>query len=277
MELENLKELQCSITQLWRMEEKDFSPWLASHLSVISELTNTILRPERLEQRVGKYEADIVAKDALSGVQVVIENQFGKSDHDHLGKSITYMSNIGAKILIWICEEFNDEHLSAIRKLNEDTNSDLHFFAISVNCYKIGDKGLYEFKLEEGGDGLNTTDCKKLSFWKDVESLLPKPLNEKFTPTNRNYADFGKILSQAKFGMSFDRKGVSRVYFYTDNEQDAHLIADKVKDSSLPFENSIGSKNNSLYYWILRNEKEKDPHWFADTATKIYHLLEDKK
>ena len=100
MELENLKELQCSITQLWRMEEKDFSPWLASHLSVISELTNTILRPERLEQRVGKYEADIVAKDALSGVQVVIENQFGKSDHDHLGKSITYMSNIGAKIQI---------------------------------------------------------------------------------------------------------------------------------------------------------------------------------
>lgn len=277
MEIENLKKLQCSITQLWKGEEKDFSPWLAKHLTEISELTHTQLDFERLEQRVGKYEADIVAKDLLSGAQVVIENQYGKSNHDHLGKSITYMSNIGAKILIWICEEFNDEHLTAIRKLNEDTNSDLYFFAISVNCYLVGDIGLYEFTLEEGADGLNTQDIVKLRFWQEVEMLLPKPLKDKFTPTNRNYADFGKILSHAKFGMSVDRKGISKVYFYTDNDQDAKLIADKVKSSSLPFENSIGAKNNALSYWILKNDEEKSAQWFADTATKIYHLLEDKK
>lgn len=277
MKIENLKKLQCSITQLWKGEEKDFSPWLAKHLTEISELTHTQLDFERLEQRVGKYEADIVAKDLLSGAQVVIENQYGKSNHDHLGKSITYMSNIGAKILIWICEEFNDEHLTAIRKLNEDTNSDLYFFAISVNCYLFGDIGLYEFTLEEGADGLNTQDIVKLRFWQEVESLLPNPLKEKFSPTNRNYADFGKILSHAKFGMSVDRKGISRVYFYTDNDQDAKLIADKVKNSSLPFENTIGAKNNALSYWILRNDEKKSAQWFADTATKIYHLLEDKK
>lgn len=277
MKIENLKKLQCSITQLWKGEEKDFSPWLAKHLTEISELTHTQLDFERLEQRVGKYEADIVAKDLLSGAQVVIENQYGKSNHDHLGKSITYMSNIGAKILIWICEEFNDEHLTAIRKLNKDTNSDLYFFAISVNCYLFGDIGLYEFTLEEGADGLNTQDIVKLRFWQEVESLLPNPLKEKFSPTNRNYADFGKILSHAKFGMSVDRKGISRVYFYTDNDQDAKLIADKVKNSSLPFENTIGAKNNALSYWILRNDEEKSAQWFADTATKIYHLLEDKK
>lgn len=277
MKIENLKKLQCSITQLWKGEEKDFSPWLAKHLTEISELTHTQLDFERLEQRVGKYEADIVAKDLLSGAQVVIENQYGKSNHDHLGKSITYMSNIGAKILIWICEEFNDEHLTAIRKLNEDTNSDLYFFAISVNCYLFGDIGLYEFTLEEGADGLNTQDIVKLRFWQEVESLLPNPLKEKFSPTNRNYADFGKILSHAKFGMSVDRKGISKVYFYTDNDQDAKLITDKVKSSSLPFENSIGAKNNALSYWILRNDEEKSAQWFADTATKIYHLLEDKK
>lgn len=277
MKIENLKKLQCSITQLWKGEEKDFSPWLAKHLTEISELTHTQLDFERLEQRVGKYEADIVAKDLLSGAQVVIENQYGKSNHDHLGKSITYMSNIGAKILIWICEEFNDEHLTAIRKLNKDTNSDLYFFAISVNCYLFGDIGLYEFTLEEGADGLNTQDIVKLRFWQEVESLLPNPLKEKFSPTNRNYADFGKILSHAKFGMSVDRKGISKVYFYTDNDQDAKLITDKVKSSSLPFENSIGAKNNALSYWILRNDEEKSAQWFADTATKIYHLLEDKK
>lgn len=277
MEIENLKKLQCSITQLWKGEEKDFSPWLAKHLTEISELTNTILESETLEKRVGKYEADIVAKDALSKETVVIENQYGKSNHDHLGKCLTYMSNIGAKILIWICEEFNDEHLTAIRQLNDEAKGEAYYFAISVNCYKAGDKGFYEFNLEEGAEGLNTMDNRKLKFWQEVEMLLPKPLKDKFTPTNRNYADFGKILSHAKFGMSVDRKGISKVYFYTDNDQDAKLIADKVKSSSLPFENSIGAKNNALSYWILRNDEEKSAHWFADTATKIYHLLEDKK
>jgi hypothetical protein len=40
----------------------------------------------------------------------VIENQFGRSDHDHLGKLVTCLAAFGAKSAVWIVVEARGEH-----------------------------------------------------------------------------------------------------------------------------------------------------------------------
>jgi hypothetical protein len=109
-----------SIRDVWKHEEKDFTPWLATEVN-ISELAEELgleLQVEGTEVAVGPFWADVLAKDA-SGNLVLIENQFGKTDHDHLGKVLTYAATLGAAAVIWIAEQFTDEHRKAIEWLNE--------------------------------------------------------------------------------------------------------------------------------------------------------------
>jgi hypothetical protein len=60
----------------------------------------------------------VLAKDVYENY-VVIENQFGKTDHDHLGKILTYAATLGATVIVWIAERFTDEHRKTIEWLNE--------------------------------------------------------------------------------------------------------------------------------------------------------------
>ena len=50
---------------------------------------------------------------------VVIENQFGKSDHRHLGQLVTYLSHREVQRAIWIVEEARPEHVKAVETLND--------------------------------------------------------------------------------------------------------------------------------------------------------------
>jgi len=93
-----------SVRQVWKNEEKDFMPWLAKNIEILGETLGMPLSVVEKETDVGEsFEADILA-ESKDGIPVVIENQFGKTDHDHLGKLVTYSTNLEAKIGIWICE-----------------------------------------------------------------------------------------------------------------------------------------------------------------------------
>ena len=125
------------LRDIWPNEEKDFTPWLEENLDILSESIGIKLSFIEREKDVGRYfEADILAEDP-SGNPVVIENQFGKSDHDHLGKLLTYMTNLGAKTAIWICEDLKPEHAQAIRWLNEVSPPDISFYLIKLEAFQI--------------------------------------------------------------------------------------------------------------------------------------------
>ena len=65
-------------------------------MSKLGDALGLELETDRVEVAVGPYSADILARDS-AGDYVVIENQLNKTDHDHLGKSITYASVLGAQ------------------------------------------------------------------------------------------------------------------------------------------------------------------------------------
>lgn len=90
------------------------------------------------EKPAGVFSADIFA-EGQNGDTVVIENQLEKTDHDHLGKLITYLSNLEAKTAIWITSDPRPEHVTAVNWLNEMSPIDTAFFLVKVEAYRIGD------------------------------------------------------------------------------------------------------------------------------------------
>jgi RecB family endonuclease NucS len=92
------------LRELWRHEALNFTSWLAENLDVLKEQLGFDLTVVEQEKAVGPFSADILAQDA-SGRSVIIENQLERTDHDHLGKLLTYLANLDAKIAIWISSD----------------------------------------------------------------------------------------------------------------------------------------------------------------------------
>ena len=124
---------------MWPNEQFDFTPWLVEHIEELSETIGLDLEVIGREVSVGPYSADILAKDNDSNNYVVIENQLEKTNHDHLGKSITYASALNAKTIVWIATDFTEEHKKAFDWLNDNTNEDLAFWAIQLELWQVGE------------------------------------------------------------------------------------------------------------------------------------------
>jgi hypothetical protein len=106
-----------AIRDVWAMEEFDLSPWLAENLDLLSDELDLRLELVEMEHRVGRYELDLLLRSEDDRV-VIVENQFGRSDHDHLGKLLAYAAGTNADVVVWLAEDFTEEHLAALQWLN---------------------------------------------------------------------------------------------------------------------------------------------------------------
>ena len=117
-------------------EAQDFTPWLAENIDVLNNAIDLSLSIVEREQAAGDFSVDLVAEDE-SGDPVIIENQLERSNHDHLGKLITYLTTIGAKAAIWIVADPRPEHISAISWLNELSSAS--FYLLKLEAVRIED------------------------------------------------------------------------------------------------------------------------------------------
>ena len=124
---------------VWPKEASDFTPWLAANIGRLSKAVGIDIDIEETESAVGGFSVDIFAVDADTGRKIVIENQLEVTDHDHLGKLITYASGKGAELVIWIVKKAREEHRAAIEWLNSHTTEDIGFILCEVKLYHIGD------------------------------------------------------------------------------------------------------------------------------------------
>ncbi len=126
------------LREVWKHEERDFSAWLAENIDALSEALGISLSEAKREVTVGSFNVDIVAEDA-GGNLAIIENQLEATDHDHLGKLLTYLTNLEAKTAIWITSNPRPEHVKSVAWLNEATPVDISFYLVKVGTYRIGD------------------------------------------------------------------------------------------------------------------------------------------
>lgn len=139
--LGKLEEVQ-DLRSVWPNEAKDFTPWLSSNISRLGETLGIDIDVEETESAVGDFNVDIFAVDADTGKKIIIENQLEATDHDHLGKLITYAAGKAADLVIWVVKKARDEHKAAIEWLNNHTTEDIGFILCEIKLYRIGDSAI---------------------------------------------------------------------------------------------------------------------------------------
>ena len=98
------------IRKIWPHEEKDLSSWIAENMDALNGTLNLQIEVEGKEEPVHNFRLDLVGTDNSSKVPAVIENQFGESNHDHLGKLLTYAAGKEAGTIIWIANAIQTAH-----------------------------------------------------------------------------------------------------------------------------------------------------------------------
>ena len=93
-------------------EASHFTPWLAENLDILAEAIG-LSELSLIETEVGVIEKrlDILA----SGVDedgnerpVIIENQYGISNHRHLGQLVTYLAQQERGLAVWVVEDYSE-------------------------------------------------------------------------------------------------------------------------------------------------------------------------
>ncbi len=129
------------LREAWKHEAYDFTNWLAQkeNIELLCNEIDISMQIIQTEANVGSFAVDILAEEEITGKKIIIENQLEMTDHDHLGKLITYASGLNANYIIWIFKDIREEHKNAIDWLNEISNGQIGFFAIQLELWRIND------------------------------------------------------------------------------------------------------------------------------------------
>lgn len=136
-----------AVRDIWPNEARDFIPWLAKpdNLAVLAQALE--FGPDGLEyddstnQRGGPPKSYILCRETGSArdTRILIDSQFGQSDHDHVGKLLTHASATDAQTVILVGEKIRDKHRNALNWLNAVTGDKISFYACEIELWRIGD------------------------------------------------------------------------------------------------------------------------------------------
>lgn len=300
------------VREYWEHEERDFTPWLADQIraETDSKLENTLeldLTVKEEEKSVGRYNVDILAEVVDDNRNVVIENQLGSSDHDHLGKSIAYASGVDADIIVWIAPRFYDEHRDAIHWLNENSREGVDLFAIRLEVWTIGgsdpavrfnpvaEPSEWKEKAQRSDKELTDTQQLREEFWtalRDQIEARDTPLSPRKPPTSYYY---NNPIGRSGFKLQFRIKVTENeaavgllipdnpeAYFHLHEHQEA--IANRFKRDlvwSDPEETRSGRERSEIMLTRRANIREKEEwdeliQWMIENGERFHDVFYDR-
>ena len=242
------------LREVWKHEAYNFTKWLQDNIDVLNNVIDLDLSNPEREQSAGSFSIDIVAEDD-AGNPVIIENQLEKSDHDHLGKILTYLVAMGAKSAIWIVSNPRPEHIAAINWLNE--SSAANFYLLKIEVIKIGDSppaplltvivGPSEEAKEVGKAKKEIAERYMIreNFWTQLLDLANQKtkLHGNISPTQHNWLGTGA----GKQGLSYNyvlRKDSAQVELYIDRgkekDNENNVIFEKLSADKEEIEKDFG-------------------------------------
>ncbi len=212
------------LRDVWEREPADFTTWLSQqdNLDLLSEEIGVGIKLVQTEAEVGRFNVDILAEEEGSGRKIIIENQLEDTNHDHLGKIITYASGYNAEIIIWIVRDYREEHQKAIDWLNEHTDEKISFFLIKIELWQIENSNpapkfdiivspnewAKAIKANPAGSDMTETKLQQLDFWTKFKSYV-KTKDSKIrlqTPRPQHWYDVSIGSSDAHVALTINSK-----------------------------------------------------------------------
>ena len=286
------------LREAWKHEALDFTQWLAKeeNLALLSEEIGVDINLIETEANVGSFNVDILAEDS-NGRKIVIENQLESTNHDHLGKIITYASGYNAEIIIWIVKDVRNEHKQAIDWLNEHTDEKINFFAIKLELWQIdGSPYAPKFQIISKPNewakimkapisSLTERKLKLLDFWTALNEYLnnknseinpQKPSSDHWNTisvgTSKAHISLTALAKEKKIGCEFYIPDNKELYFYLveHKEEIEQIFGQELYWQELKGKKasriSISRDNFNLYE---DNDWEKDFAWFENNAIRL--------
>ncbi len=256
------------LRNIWPHEAIDFTPWLARNIEALGDALGLELELTGREASVGDFSLDLLAKDLGSSRTVIIENQLTQTDHDHLGKLLTYAAGFNASTVIWVSEVVRDEHRQALEWLNQRTDTETQFFAVVVEVLKIDDsKPAFNFKpvvfpnewQKSKKQKTSATTSLKGEKYRAYYQALIDELRERHQFTGarvgqpQNWYSFSSGIQGVLYSAVFSQGGKARAEIYIDqgDQEKNKMLFDALKAR----EHEITANYGSLLEWERLDEK----------------------
>lgn len=255
--LEEIKDLRT----VWPHEALDFTPWLSmdDNISLLADAVGFDITVNETESSVGDFNVDIFASEPVTDRKIIIENQLEDTNHDHLGKLITYASGKSADVIIWVVKHAREEHKAAIEWLNNHTDERIGFFLCEIKLYRIGNsEPAVKFEVIEKpndwtkevkmNESASETEQLRFDYWVEFQdyafknSLFAKNFNRR-KPSMDHWMNFSIGSSACHIAVSQIQKR---------NELDVELYISEDKDlfhSLLEKKTSIESDSGLSFDW----------------------------
>ncbi len=259
MKIANLEKV--SLREIWKNEANDFTRWLEENIEILNDSLDLSLSVIEREKSAGTFAVDLLAEDNDRN-KVIIECQLEKTDHDHLGKVLTYLTNLEAKTAIWICSNPRPEHVKAITWLNEVTPADVSFYLVRVEGVRIGESppaplfsvicAPSEEAKEVGQEKKEFAERykKRLEFWTHLFAKCKQrtKLHANISPSKDNWLGTGAGKSGLAYNYVITMSRVA-VELYIDKGKDAEEINKQIFDALYAKKDEIESQFGGSLNW----------------------------
>lgn len=258
------KLVAAEIKDVWPTEPQHFTPWLLENAGELSDVLGLQIELDDREHKVGTFSLDLIGRVSGSEQVVIVENQYGETDHRHLGQIMTYAGGTEPAVIIWIAERFREEHRAALDWLNQNTHPDVRFFGVRLGAVRMvgAPQNLVAPRLElvckpndweklaklevvTGGSaesgGLTPVNALYKQFWEKFAELAKERGWTNATPPAQNWWSMPSGTSSISWGVSYSNFGCrSELYFGAPDPQVNHYRLSLLEQKHAEFVAAFG-------------------------------------